>query len=90
VKLPGRRPQRRRIKLGSWTCPSGNSVDVFAEKRGGIEHWSFAWDSPPPLSPADDHHYQTVILPAVHVRYAEYQEKPVGRALVVRAEGPRG
>jgi hypothetical protein len=40
--------------LGSWSCPSGNSCDVFIEADGPIHHVEFAWDRP--LSPEDERH----------------------------------
>jgi hypothetical protein len=74
-----------REALGSWTCPSGNSVDVFLRHEApGLEHLEFEWDTPPPLLRPDDRaYYLAVILPAVHRRIAEFQERPVGAAIVL-------
>ncbi len=57
------------IKVGSWRCPSGNSVDVFFERDpNGVGHLFCAWDSPPPLSPEDHAYYLAVILPEAQVQ----------------------
>jgi hypothetical protein len=54
--------------LGSWTCPSGNSVDVFLNMAPGDTPKPMAlaaeWDRFPP-SRKDARHWQTVILPEV-------------------------
>ncbi len=54
------------IKVGSWTCPSGNSVDVFLEQddTGRCHAW-YIWDEPPPLLPQDQRYYIAVIQPEV-------------------------
>lgn len=73
------------VRMGSWRCPSGNSVAVFLE--GGAEpvrHLTLEWDVPPPLAPADHVFYRLVILPAIVRRVAEYLEQP-GPSLVVMA-----
>ncbi len=79
-----------RARLGTWRCPSGNSVDVFVGEKlaDRVARLRFEWDTPPPLSPSDDAYYRTVILPEVQARFAEYQERPVGRGLVVRRSRP--
>jgi hypothetical protein len=73
----------KRIRLGSWCCSSGNSVDAFlsldAADRGLL---TLAWDAPPPFSPADQVDYEQEILPAVVQRVREYLEI-VGPAMVV-------
>ncbi len=71
----------KRLRLGSWICPSGNSCDAYL--RGEL-HVDFEWDSPPPLLPADEIYYLGVILPAVTRLTQEYLERP-GRALVITA-----
>ena len=54
------------ITIGSWTCPSGNSVDVLlSQDPKGMGHLWFQWDDPPPLTPEDEAHYFRVIRPAV-------------------------
>jgi hypothetical protein len=73
----------RRIFLGAWRCPSGNSCDVFFRReRSGLEHLEFEWDQMP-LSPTDQLHYLGFLMPRISQRLAEYQEKPVGRTVVV-------
>jgi hypothetical protein len=72
-----------RIRIGSWACRSGNSVDVFVHPDDGIRHVTLEWDSPPPLSDADYADYVTGILPAMTRRLQEYLERP-GRALVLQ------
>jgi hypothetical protein len=73
-----------RVRLGTWTCPSGNSVDVFlgppSEQPRGIH---LEWDSPPPLSPADEIYYVGVIRPAIVQLIREYLELPAGRTALV-------
>ncbi len=57
---------RGRIKIGSWTCPSGNSCDVTFERDSrGMGHCVLAWDSPPPLSPEDHAYYLNVVVPEI-------------------------
>ena len=56
------------IKLGTWWCPSGNSVDVFFEAdANGVGHLFCEWDYPPPLSPEDHAYYLAVVLPKVRL-----------------------
>ena len=77
---------KQRVRLGDWTCPSGNNVVVYLRRDvalEGLEHFEMEWDTPPPLPAADLVHYLTVILPAVHSRRAEWKEERVGPALVV-------
>jgi len=73
-----------RVALGSWSCRSGNSVDVYLGANGGDGQrpLELRWDSPPPLSAADQLDYDLRILPAVVRRAQEYLEKG-GRVLVV-------
>jgi len=73
-----------RVRLGSWTCPSGNSVDVdLVPVSEGVASLAFAWDDPPPLSPDDARYYRGTIMPAVIRRVAEFTETPLGRTLRV-------
>ena len=74
-----------RTKLGSWTCPSGNSVDAFMEPDtgDGLRRATLAWDTPPPLCVADLLYYLAVILPALTRRVQEYLERPCRAAVVV-------
>ncbi len=61
-----------RLKLGSWVCPSGNSVDVYLHHdAAGRYHTWFYWDQPPPLLPDDRAYYLAVIRPAVIRRFQE-------------------
>jgi hypothetical protein len=73
-----------RVRLGDWTCPSGNNVVAFVEPDtgDGVRRVALAWDNPPPLGAADLVYYLAVILPAVTRRAQEYLERP-GRALAV-------
>ncbi len=71
-------------RIGSWTCPSGNSVDVdIMPVSEGVATLAFAWDDPPPLSPDDARYYRSTIMPAVIRRVAEFTETPLGRTLRV-------
>ena len=57
------------ITIGSWTCPSGNSVDVLlSQDAKGMGHIWFQWDDPPPLTPEDEAYYFRGIRPAVTLR----------------------
>jgi hypothetical protein len=70
-------------RLGSWVCPSGNSVDVdLLVVDDTLGHLLFAWDDPPPLSRPDGLFYRAVIIPAVTRLVAEYSEQ-TGRTLTV-------
>jgi hypothetical protein len=73
------------VALGSWACQSGNSVDVYlgAGDGDGQRPLELRWDSPPPLSAADQRDYDQTILPAIVRRAQQYLEKG-GRVLVVR------
>jgi len=69
-------------RLGSWKCPSGNSVDVdLVPVRGRLSMLTFAWDELP-LPPADEAYYHTTIRPAVVRLVVEYKEI-TGHSLVV-------
>ena len=72
----------RPTKLGTWTCPSGNSVDICLVGDGVLRQIQCAWDRRP-LSVEDELFYTIEILPALTRRAQEYLERP-GRALVVR------
>jgi hypothetical protein len=54
----------RRLYLGSWVLPSGNSCNVYL---GPTEDVYFEWDEPPSPAwpPADVQHYHAVLFPAV-------------------------
>jgi hypothetical protein len=69
-----------RVRLGDWTCPSGNNV--VASIPFGSAIVEMAWDTPPPLKPADEAYYLTVIQPAVARLVSEYTER-TGRILVI-------
>jgi hypothetical protein len=72
-----------RVRLGDWTCPSGNNVIAYyCRVRNGLAVVSMEWDSPPPLTPIDEVYYLAVIQPAVTARVAEYTEQ-TGRRLTV-------
>jgi hypothetical protein len=74
-----------RVKLGSWICPSGNSVDVFFRRdatNAGLDYVDHEWDEPPPLRPEDQVYYIAVVRPAVIRLIQEYTER-LGHVLVV-------
>jgi hypothetical protein len=72
-----------RVRLGDWTCPSGNNVEVFYRLIGdGFAALELEWDGPPPLQPADEVYYLDVIRPAVVRLVAEYTEQ-TGCAVVI-------
>lgn len=89
LAVPAKRAHRSvsadaRRFVGAWTCPSGNSVDVFVRYESGVGFVSLEWDTPPPLWLATDRaYYLETILPDVNRRLAEIQERPVGPAAVV-------
>ena len=67
------KPQR--VRLGDWTCPSGNNVEVFYQEiEGKVGALELAWDDPPPLLAADEAYYAETILPAVLMRFREFTE----------------
>lgn len=74
-----------RPKLGSWVCPSGNSVDGFLESDSGegVRRATCEWDSAPPLSEVDYVYYSALILPTIVRRVQEYLERPCRAAVVV-------
>lgn len=73
-----------RVRLGSWTCPSGNNVIAYYRPASnGLASFDLEWDSPPPLTPEDADYYRSVIRPAMIGRVAEWLEKPTARALVI-------
>ena len=82
--LPRARARVRRVAIGSWTCPSGNSVDVTlaTSTDGATGIIECGWDSPPPLPPPDALHYETVIRPAI-LRLVAERTETIGSALVV-------
>jgi len=71
-----------RTLLGTWTCPSGNSVDAFyrliGDRQASID---MEWDSIP-LSAADSRYYIATIRPALLVRVREYTET-LGASMVI-------
>jgi hypothetical protein len=74
-----------RVRLGNWTCPSGNDVEVFYRMVGDqLASLEMEWDSPPPLTAADETYYLVTIRPAVLMRVREYTEA-TGRTLVITA-----
>jgi hypothetical protein len=64
-----------RVRLGDWTCPSGNNVEAFYRpldaEQAVVE---MEWDAPPPLAPIDEAYYRAVIRPALVRRVHEYTE----------------
>jgi hypothetical protein len=77
------RAAMKRPKLGSWTCPSGNRVDVFLGPESQRPRTiALEWDAPPPLAADDELYYVAIIRPAVVQRIREYLELP-GRAAMV-------
>jgi hypothetical protein len=75
----------RRVRLGDWTTRTGNNVVAFYIPGAMFPEPAvmLAWDREPPLSRDDQADYDTVILPAIVARVAEYTEQ-LGRRLVVR------
>lgn len=75
-----------RHRLGDWTCPSGNTVEVFitgdAADVSGPSHLWFEWDEAPPLKPEDEAFYVSVVRPEV-IRLAQQYLKRPGRVAVV-------
>lgn len=72
-----------RVRLGDWTCPSGNNVEAYYRPvSDGLAMLELAWDDPPPLAPADETYYLTVIRPAVAQLAQEYTER-TGRVLML-------
>ncbi len=75
-----------RIKLGSWVCPTGNSVDVYTDPlpdAAGVYHTWLYWDQPPPLLPEDRAYYLAVIRPEI-IRQLRAGQR--GTVLVVTIE----
>lgn len=70
-----------RTLLGTWSTPSGNSVDVFLLGSGRFLELACKWDEWP-LRAADERFYVVEILPAVARRAREYLEI-VASAVVV-------
>jgi hypothetical protein len=74
-----------RIRLGDWTCPSGNNVEAFYRPLGeGLATLDMEWDEPPPLLPGEEAYYLGVIRPAVARLVTEYTER-MGSTVVVTA-----
>ena len=72
-----------RVRIGDWTCPSGNNVVVFYRPVGdGFTVIDMEWDAPPPLEPDDEIYYVETIRLAVIARLREYTET-TGRTLVL-------
>jgi len=73
-----------RVRLGVWVFPSGNRTTAFLEPDtgNGVRQATCEWDSPPPLSVADESYYLVIVLPALTKRAQEYLERPE-RALVL-------
>jgi hypothetical protein len=72
-----------RVRLGDWTCPSGNNVVAYHRAIGnGLAVLDLEWDCPPPLRDEDFGYYIAVIRPAIVRRAQEYSES-VGAALVI-------
>ncbi len=64
--------------IGTWRCPSGNTVEARLETDdgSGVRRITLAWDSAPPLRPDDEVYYLTIIRPAIIERTREYLESP--------------
>jgi hypothetical protein len=74
------------VKLGSWVCPSGNSVDVYLDQDAmGRYHVLFFWDEPPPFLPEDRTYYFAVIRPEV-IQRSRAITGLSGSALVITIE----
>ena len=64
------------MEIGSWTCPSGNSVDVtFAVDHAGLGRLYYWWDERPPLKPKDAAYYLAIIRPATAMKAAELMKQ---------------
>jgi hypothetical protein len=71
------------VRLGDWTAPSGNNVEVYYRPLGdGLATLDMEWDKAPPLLPADEVFYLGVIRPAVVRLAMEYTER-IGAAVVL-------
>jgi len=71
------------VRLGDWTCPSGNNVEAVYRLLGpGIATVSMGWDFPPPLSAEDEEHYCAVIRPSLMAAIAKLADEH-GTALVI-------
>ncbi len=73
-----------RVRIGTWTFPSGNHADVYLapDPGDGARRATCEWASAPPLSVEDEWHYLAVVLPALTRQAQEYLERP-GRAMVL-------
>jgi hypothetical protein len=66
---------KRAHLLGSWACPSGNSVDAYDCPRStDLAIIRLEWDAPPPLTSSDEGYYRTTIRPALIARVRGYLE----------------
>ena len=73
----------RDFLLGSWDCPSGNSVDVYlTESVDDLRMMKCLWDDLP-LSAEDVQYYQETVMPEVTAKMQEYLERPSGKVLYV-------
>ena len=74
-------------RLGDWTCQSGNNVVAYLEPGPYKNTYQlrFLWDSPLPLSRADQLEYDARILPEVTRLFGEFTERIIQKVLVVRA-----
>ena len=73
-----------RVRLGDWTCPSGNNVVAYYRPVGdGQALLDMEWDDAPPLLPDDQRYYLVVIQPALVRLVREYTERIGGATLVV-------
>ena len=59
-----------RRKLGTWSIPSGNSVDVYLKGAGGGASIACEWDTLP-LSESDIAYYADVVAPQLMERVRE-------------------
>jgi hypothetical protein len=74
-----------RVRLGDWTCPSGNNVEAFYRPLGaGLATLEMEWDEPPPLLASDEVYYAGVIRPELLRRVREYTEQ-TGCTVVISA-----
>jgi hypothetical protein len=72
-----------RVRIGAWTCRSGNRVNVFVESGGyDLRQVMLEWDALPTLSDSDYADYVTGILPAL-ARHLQECLDCSGRSLVV-------
>jgi hypothetical protein len=75
----------KRIRLSTWTLPSGNRCTAFlGPGEGAVREATVEWTTAPPLRVDDRAFYEVVIRPAIIRRFQEYSEQ-LGDVLVINA-----